>query len=79
MPTKLSTEILNAAIDGFEEQKNRLNAQIAELRQMLNPASTNVAAPEPAPTKRKMSAAARRRIAAAQRKRWAAVRKVIGR
>jgi hypothetical protein len=75
MPTKLSTEILNAAIDGFEEQKNRLNAQIAELRQMLNPASTNGAAAGPTPTKRKMSAAARRRIAAGQRKRWAAVRK----
>jgi NADH-quinone oxidoreductase B subunit len=63
---------LNAAIAGFEEQKKRLNAQIAELRQLLNPASTNGGAPDPTPAKRKMSAAARRRIAAAQRKRWAA-------
>jgi hypothetical protein len=35
MATKLKTEIIAAAIDGFEEQKKRLNAQIAELRQML--------------------------------------------
>ena len=37
MPAKLNTEILAAAIAGFEEQTKRLNAQIAELRQMLNP------------------------------------------
>ena len=78
MPTKLSTEILNAAIDGFEEQKKHLDAQIAELRQMLTPASTDGAAPEPTPAKRNMSAAARRRIAAAQRKRWAALKKGSG-
>jgi hypothetical protein len=78
MANKHTTEILNAAIEGFEEQKKRLNAQIAELRQLLNPASTNGAGPEPTPAKRKMSAAARRRIGAAQRKRWAAVRKGSG-
>jgi cell division septum initiation protein DivIVA len=72
MPTKLKTEIIAAAIDGFEEQKKRLNAQIAELRQMLNPTATAGSAPTPV---RLMSAAARARIAAAQRKRWAAARK----
>jgi hypothetical protein len=74
MPTKLTTEILTAALAGFEEQKNRINAQISELRQMLNGASTDGASPEASKPKRKMSAAARRRIAAAQRKRWAASR-----
>jgi hypothetical protein len=78
MPTKLRTEILNAAIEGFEEQKKRLNAQIAELRQLLNPVSTNGVAPEQTPAKRKMSAAARARIGAAQRKRWAESRKQSG-
>ena len=78
MPTKDTTEILNAAIEGFEEEKKRLTAQIAELRQLLNPVSTNGATPGPTPTKRIMSAAVRRRIAAAQRKRWAAVRKESG-
>ena len=73
MPTKRDTEIMAAAIAGFEEQKKRLNAQIAELRQMLNPSATEVSAL--APKRRRMSAAARARIAAAQRKRWAASKK----
>jgi hypothetical protein len=76
MPTKLDTEIVAAAIAGFEEQKKRLNAQIAELRQMLNPSVSDGSAPTP--VGRRMSAAARARIAAAQRKRWAAARKQAG-
>jgi hypothetical protein len=76
MPTKLNTEIVAAAIAGFEEQKKRLNAQIAELRQMLNPIATDGSAPTP--VGRRMSAAARSRIAAAQRKRWTAARKQSG-
>jgi hypothetical protein len=76
MPTKLKTEIVAAAIAGFEEQKKRLNVQIAELRQMLNPSATDGNAP--APKRRRMSAAARARIAAAQRKRWAESRKQTG-
>jgi hypothetical protein len=73
MPTKLANEIITAAIEGFESQKAQIDAQIAELRQMLTgrPAET-AAAPEPAKRKRrKMSAAGRARIAEAQRKRWA--------
>jgi hypothetical protein len=73
MLTKLNTEIVAAAIAGFEEQKKRLNAQIAELRNMLRTEGTNGAGR--APNKRRISAAARGRIAAAQRKRWAEVRK----
>jgi hypothetical protein len=76
MPTKLQKEILTAAIAGFEEQKKRLNARIADLRQMLSPSAPDGSAPTP--TRRRMSAAARARIAAAQRRRWAAVRKQSG-
>ena len=76
MPTKLNPEIVAVAIAGFEEQKKRLNAQIAELRQMLNPSASDGSAPTP--VGRQMSAAARSRIAAAQRKRWAAARKQAG-
>ena len=76
MPAKLKAEIVTAAIAGFEQQKKRLNAQIAELRQMLNPSATDGRALMPA--RRRMSAAARARIAAAQRKRWAAARKQAG-
>jgi hypothetical protein len=76
MPTKLNTEIVNAAIAGFEEKKKRLDAQIVELRNLLSPAGPDGAGG--APRKRRMSAAARARIAAAQRKRWAATRKQAG-
>jgi peptidoglycan hydrolase CwlO-like protein len=76
MPTKLNTEIVAAAIAGFEQQKKRLDAQIAELRQMLNPSATDGSAATP--VGRGMSAAARARIAAAQRKRWAVARKQAG-
>ncbi len=72
MPIKLTTEILNAAIEGLEAQKSRIDAQMAEIRQMLNEARIKPAAtPERANRKRKMSAAARKRIGDAQRKRWA--------
>jgi hypothetical protein len=67
-----------AALAGFEEQKNRIDAKISELRLVLNEASPDGAAPEASKPRRKMSAAARRRIAAAQRKRWAASRTQSG-
>ena len=75
MPTKLTAEIINAAIVGFEQQKLRIDTQIAELRPMLSGGATHPTAAKPEPTKgkrRKMSAAARKRIGDAQRKRWAA-------
>ena len=75
MPTKLDAEILVAAIEGFEDQKKRIDAKIADLRQILGTGSPNGATAEATKPRRKMSAAARRRLAAAQRKRWAASRK----
>jgi hypothetical protein len=78
MPTTLTSDILTAAIAGFEEQKKRIDAQISDLRQMLAGASTDGATLEAVKPRRKMSAAARRRIAAAQRKRWAASRNKSG-
>jgi hypothetical protein len=74
MPThKLTDEILNAAIEGFESQKRRIDARIAEIRQMLDGGGVEPAAAPEAPKagRRKMSAAARKRIGDAQRKRWA--------
>ena len=76
---RMTHEIITAAIDGFEAQKKRINAQIADLRQALTGnGAQGVAAPEPMRRRRKMSAAARKRIAEAQRKRWAAMRKGSG-
>jgi hypothetical protein len=78
MPIKLTPEILTAALAGYEEQKKRIDAQIAGLRQMLDGGSTDGATPETAQPRRKMSSAARKRIAAAQRKRWAEARSQSG-
>ncbi|MGA2040796.1 MAG: hypothetical protein ABSH42_16065 [Bryobacteraceae bacterium] len=73
MPTKLTTEVLTAAIGGLEIQKTRIDAQIAEIRQMLDGGSKPAAVPSEPPSRkrRKMSKAGRAAIAAAQRKRWA--------
>jgi hypothetical protein len=77
MPThKLTPEIITAAVLGFEQQKRRIDDQIAELRALLPGGSTPAATSEPAKRKRrKMSAAGRKAISEAQRKRWAASKK----
>ena len=75
MPThKFTPAIINAAILGFEQQKLRIDAQIAELRAMLTGGQTEpTATPEmPKGKRRKMSAAARKRMSEGQRKRWSA-------
>jgi hypothetical protein len=77
MPTpKLTNEIIEAAILGFEEQKRRIDVQVAELRAVRSGASFEGAAPpDPAGRpRRKISAAGRRAMALAQQKRWAAKR-----
>ena len=53
MPTKLTTEILTAAIDGFEMQKTRIDALIAEIRQMLDGGSKSTATSESPSRKRR--------------------------
>ena len=77
MPTKLTHEIIGAAILGFEEQKRNIDSQIGELRAILDGAPNSPAANSELPKRRrrKMSVAARKRIAAAQRKRWAESKK----
>ena len=66
---RLTNEIIDAAILGFEEQKRRLDEQLAELRAMRSGRPASGSAP-----RRKMSAAGSKAIAEAQRKRWAALR-----
>ena len=75
MPTqRLSPAVIEAALLGFEEQKKRIDLQIAELRQLRdgNRPEPN-ATPEPGKRKR-FSAGARRKMAEAQRLRWAKIR-----
>jgi hypothetical protein len=74
MPThKVNDEIISAAIAGFEAQKQRIDAQIAELRQMLGGGVTESAiTPETGKRgRRKMSASTRKKISEAQRRRFA--------
>lgn len=77
MPAHLTKTIIEAAIDGFEAQKHKIDIQIAELRALLSGDTSPkpADAPQsPAQPRRKISAAARKRMAAAQKKRWAAVK-----
>lgn len=71
------TELLKAALYGYQVQSERLEATIADIQAQLGhrgpgrrEATTN-GIDEAAPKKRTMSASARRRIAVAQKKRWA--------
>ena len=74
-------DLLEAALEGLELQKQRIEEQIREVRGRLGqraPRGTASAASPVAAKKRprrKLSEQARKRIAAAQKKRWAAFRK----
>ena len=76
MARTLTNEIIDAAIEGFEAQKERIDARIGELRSMRDGAG-NADTPEPVKTarrKRKFSPDALRRMRDAQQRRWANVR-----
>jgi hypothetical protein len=80
-------EILEAALQGLEAQKSKLDEQIAQVRSLLGgragrPAKAasssedHSAAPAKGHRKKRvLSSEARKRIAIAQKKRWAAFRK----
>jgi hypothetical protein len=73
----LTPPIIEAAIIGFETQKQKIEAKIAELRAALPgaaPVSAEPPVPEVQPAKKKhtMSAKGRRNVRAALAKRWAA-------
>jgi len=77
--------LLQAALEGLEVQRQRIDQQITQVRSMMGvatvrrgrPPGRHSAAGASAPTvrKRRLSEAARQRIAAAQRRRWAEYRK----
>ncbi len=75
--------LLEAALEGLMLQKQRIEAQIQEVRSRLGRRRAPAAASKaevteisrPAARKRELSEAARKRIAAAQKKRWAEYRK----
>jgi hypothetical protein len=67
---KLSDEILTAALEGYEAQKTRIDAHIAEIRSLLGGGRTGADSSDAGKPKRKVSASARRRMARAQKLRW---------
>lgn len=81
----VDTTLLEAALQGLELQRQKIDEQIREVRSRLGgprrgPAASRTAA---APARKRrgrrpLSAEARKRIAAAQKKRWAAFRKQTG-
>jgi len=72
----IDDSLLEAALEGLELQKTRLETQISEIRGRLGKRSRNLPdTPFQAAKKRTLSPEARKRIAAAQKKRWALYRK----
>lgn len=72
--------LLEAALEGLELQRRRIDEQIEHVRSMLGHGTSRRGRPPAkaltkAPQKRELSPAARKRIAAAQKKRWAQFRK----
>ena len=82
----LDPEILAAALEGLQQKVQRLNEQIAAVRNLMGqrkrgrpPKTEETEGTAARPTKRRqLSPAARKRIAEAQKKRWAAIRKQQG-
>jgi hypothetical protein len=72
--------LLQAALIGYQHQRDQIDQKMAELRQQLGAKTTGVkttATEAPGtPGKRFVSPAARKRMAAAQRKRWATAKGV---
>ena len=71
--------LLQAALVGYEQQRKRIEAAIADIRSRIGGSKQSSRQSEsveqPARKKRHISAEGRRRIAEAQRKRWAAQKK----
>jgi hypothetical protein len=73
------TELLKAALFGYQVQSERIEATIADIQAQLGhrgpgrpPKAATNGTEEVAPGKRTMSPSARKKIALAQKKRWAA-------
>jgi hypothetical protein len=78
MPRKplLDATVLQAALEGLEQQRLETEKRIATVRALLGARKPKARlAPASVKPKRTISAAGRKRIAAAQRKRWAALKK----
>jgi hypothetical protein len=72
-------DLLAAALEGLQLQKQRIEDQIREVRQLLGLSAGKKGRPGGEANKKtgagRLSGAARKRIAAAQKRRWAEYRK----
>jgi hypothetical protein len=73
-PRTIQPWLLEAALLGLEQNRQRLEAHIVQVKRLLAPRRGPTPVPAVAKPKRTISAAGRKRIAAAQRKRWAALK-----
>src|SRR6266478_3941466 len=73
-PIKLTSEIVAAAITGFEVERDRIQVRITEIRQLLGSPAGATAPSETAKPRKKRSAAVRRRMKLAQQLRWKKIR-----
>lgn len=67
---KTDQTLLEAALIGYQHQRDLIEAKIAEIQRQIGGAGTTTATSSQ-PGKRTMNSAARERIAEAQRRRWA--------
>lgn len=77
MPPKYDYHILQAALEGLETQRTRLDEQIQRVRDMLAAIEPPTDAPMPLilpPRKPRLTPEGRQAIAEAQRRRWEAER-----
>jgi len=74
----LNKSIFEAALQGLIAQREKIDTQIAEVRQFLNgnntPGTSAATTVEGVSKKRKFSAASRRKMALAQKLRWAGIK-----
>lgn len=79
MSISLDKATLSAALLGYQQQRDQIDAKMAEIRRMLGGGTPAAVKSAPKSTgrkqKRQMSEEGRARIAAAQRARWAKVKK----
>jgi hypothetical protein len=79
MALELDTATLQAALVGYQQQLEQIEAKMGELRRRLGKSAgvkpAAAATTRSAPRKHRMSAEGRARIAAAQRARWAKTKK----
>ena len=75
-PPFIDATVLRMALVGYEQEKTRIEAQIADIHSRLGTANPSLTVTDgAAPKKRRLSAAARKRISAATTARWLKYRK----